>query len=254
MSSVLHPAGPEPEQTYWVRRALVLVAAIVALVLIIVVIVNLFRTNSASASGPGGVPPAVPAATSDSTATPTATATTSPTPAATPTSPWALPASPTPASTPSPDTQRAATTAPSSGTLTPSARPSGPLACDPAALRPTLRGQHTVKVNRPTAFDLSLINGSPAGCRLVVDPTSFELTIYSGRDRIWTSSDCAKTVPVKVVRLRSQDALAWKMVWNGQRSAKGCQTRPETPKPGTYVATAQFSGVRPVQFRMVLHG
>jgi hypothetical protein len=252
MSSVLHPAGPEPAQTYWVRRALVLVAAIVVLVLIIVVIVNLFRTNSASASGPGGVPPAAPIATSDSTPTPASTP--SPTPTATPTSPWASPESTTPTSTRSPDTQRAATTAPSSGAVTPTARPRGSLPCDPATLRPTLRGQPLVKVSKPTEFDLSLINGSTVGCRLVVDPTSFELKIYSGLDPIWSSSDCAKTVPVKVVTLRSQDALAWKMVWNGQRSTKGCQTRPQTPRPGTYIATAQFSGAKPVQFRMVLHG
>lgn len=245
MSSVLHPVGPEPVQTYWVRRALLLLAAIVALVLAIVVLVNLSRANSANASAPGGAPAVVPAQAS------TPASASAPDEASAPTSSLATPG---PARTPSATTGRADSATRPGSTAGVTANRTASLPCDPTTLRSTLTGQRAVKVDHATTFDLSLINGSAANCRVVVDSSVVELKIYSGSDRIWSSQDCAKVVPTKVAVLRSQDAVAWKMAWNGRRSAPRCQSRPEIPRPGTYLATAQFSGAQPVQFRIVLHG
>ena len=44
------------------------------------------------------------------------------------------------------------------------------------------------------------------------------------------------------------------MSWNGKRSRPGCKTRAEVPRPGTYFATAQLEGAKPVQLRMILGG
>ena len=42
------------------------------------------------------------------------------------------------------------------------------------------------------------------------------------------------------------------MVWNGRRSRSDCKNRPEIPKAGTYFATAQLEGAKPVQLRMIV--
>ena len=42
------------------------------------------------------------------------------------------------------------------------------------------------------------------------------------------------------------------MTWNGRRSRDNCKNRAEIPRPGTYFATAQLEGAKPVQLRMIL--
>jgi hypothetical protein len=110
-----------------------------------------------------------------------------------------------------------------------------------------------VKVNSKTNLDLSLINGSGKACRLTLNSDNFTLTIYSGRDRIWSTADCTDLVKPTSVKIATEDAYGWRLVWDGQRSKKSCKTRPEVPKAGTYVATAQFKGADPVRLRMFLH-
>ena len=55
-------------------------------------------------------------------------------------------------------------------------------------------------------------------------------------------------------KVKAEDAVEWKMTWDGKRSRKGCKDRPEVPLPGTYFATAQLDGAKPVQLRMILVG
>ena len=104
-----------------------------------------------------------------------------------------------------------------------------------------------------TNLDLSLINGSGKACQLSLNSGNFTLTIYSGRDRIWSTADCTDLVKPTSVKIATEDAYEWRLVWDGRRSKASCKTRPEVPKPGTYVATAQFKGAQPVQLRMFLH-
>jgi hypothetical protein len=128
-----------------------------------------------------------------------------------------------------------------------------PVACQPATLRATLTGKQRLKPKAHNTFALSLINGAPIACVLTVNPRNFELKIYSGTDRIWSSKDCARLVKPTTKTLASQQAFEWKMTWNGRRSRTGCKQRPEIPKPGTYFATSQYAGAAPVQLRMILH-
>ena len=74
----------------------------------------------------------------------------------------------------------------------------------------------------------------------------------SGR-RIWTTADCPTTVPALSRKLAPEQAMPWKVTWNGKRSKDGCKSRPETPKAGTYWAIAQFDDAKAVRLRMVLH-
>ena len=238
MSTVLHPVGPEPEETYWARRVAVLIALVVVAGLVVALVVNATRAGSAVSAAP--VPPPVTAPPADS-----------PSPSATPSaSPSASGSgSPSASSTPSPS----ASTKPKA-TPKPKPTPTGPVACEPEELRATLTGKQRLKPEQGTTFTLSLINGSATACVVSVTPENFELKLYSGTDRIWTSDDCAKAIEPRKATVKAEDAVEWTMAWDGQRSRAGCGSRPEVPRPGTYFATAQLEGAKPVQLRMILGG
>ena len=55
-------------------------------------------------------------------------------------------------------------------------------------------------------------------------------------------------------KLAGEAGVAWKMTWNGERSVKGkeCKRGTDTPRAGTYWATAQLAGAKPVQLRMII--
>ena len=282
MSGVLHPVGPEPPQVYWVRRVVVIAAAVLALVLVIAVVANL--NNAASATGPEAVP-AVAASTSSSTsaessdgsaasatpsagpshdassapsnAAPTLSVMSSSTAAPKESASAGLPTKPSASSSatgsaPTGDSKSAAKS-PATSSAKSGAKASAVVAgCDPAQLRQTLTGTQRVTAKSRTTLDLSLINGGPATCQLRLTPDDFVVTIYSGKDRIWSTADCADLVKPTTVKIASQGAYEWQIVWNGLRSKKSCQSRPEVPRPGTYVATAQFTGATPVHLRMFL--
>jgi hypothetical protein len=103
-------------------------------------------------------------------------------------------------------------------------------------------------------FRLSIANDSDKACVVGVNSKSFELKIYSGTDRVWSSRDCARLVPTIRRIVKPEQDLAWTMTWNGKRSRQGasCATRPESPRAGYYYATAQLDGVDPVQYLMIL--
>jgi hypothetical protein len=126
-------------------------------------------------------------------------------------------------------------------------------ACPTSDLRSTLTGKQSLKTKTSTTFSLSLINGSKNPCYLRLTGGNFTLTVVSGKDRIWTTADCPTTVPALSRKLAPEQAVPWKVTWNGKRSKDGCKSRPETPKAGTYWAIAQFDDAKAVRLRMVLH-
>jgi hypothetical protein len=103
-------------------------------------------------------------------------------------------------------------------------------------------------------FEVSFINGSNQNCVIKINPSDYQLKIYSGTDRIWSTDDCARLVPVITRTTRPEAAVEWTITWNGKRSAAGrvCKARPESPKAGYYYATSQLKGAKPVQFLLVL--
>lgn len=250
MSGVLHPVGPEPEQTYWVRRALVLASAVLLVALVIAIVVGGTSTGSAVSADPPPPPLTAPAPVTP-TATPALTPTATPIPAETPT------ATGTPSASASASSSASASASPSARTsASPNPKPkrtkAAPVACSAKDLRATLTGDQRLKPEQATTFDLSLINGSGETCRIEVAPERFELKVYSGTDRIWSSDDCAGTVERIAEKVEPEDAVEWTMRWDGRRSREGCRTRPEIPRAGTYFATAQLKGAEPVQLRLIL--
>ena len=102
------------------------------------------------------------------------------------------------------------------------------------------------------AFELSLINGSGKACYVKVTSGNFRLTVVSGSDRVWSSEDCPKAVPATSRKLAAEKSVDWTMTWDGSRSGDGCTKRPEAPKPGYYVAIANFDDAREVRWRVIL--
>ncbi len=249
MSTVLHPSGPEAPQTYWLRRAVVIAAAVIVVAVVIALIVNGSSTGSAvqqqpPVTGPTGVAATTPTPFAQSSSVPAASASAS---AA------GTPSAGDPSATSSASTvakSKASTTA----TASPKAKKSGPTACDAAQLRATLTGKQRLKPKQPNTFTLSLINGSGQTCLATVSDANFELKIYSGTDRIWSTDDCSTAMTRRTVTLKAEQAMEWKVSWNGRRSRADCKNRPEIPRTGTYFATAQLDGAKPVQLRMVLTG
>ncbi len=239
MSSVLHPVGPEPKPTYWARRILVVAAVVVVLAVVIALITSVSGSSTVQAnpSVPASAPPVV--ATPSGAASATASVVSSPAPVA---------------STSAKASAGPSVSAQASGTPSVSAKPKGPVACAPADLRTTLRGKQSLKAKQADTFSLSVINGGTEPCELALTGDVVELTIYSGTDRIWSTDDCSTAVQKHTRTLAPQQALEWTQVWDGRRSKPGCGHRPETPRAGTYVATAQLKGAKPVQLRVVLRG
>ena len=97
-----------------------------------------------------------------------------------------------------------------------------------------------------------MINGSGRVCTASVNRDNFELRIYSGIDRIWSTKDCATMVKSVRRTLKAEDALEWELTWNGLRSRAGCKAGSEIPRAGTYWATADLAGAEPVRLRMTL--
>ena len=247
MSGLLHPQGPEPARTYWIRRGILLAVVIFLIVMIVIGVKNLTRSVVATAPAPTITPPAgstgpTPASSSlvsGSSITPTPSVSTS--------------AKAAPSQTGTSATSKSATSAsktPAKATPTAAATPD----CSSADLRVKLKGDRTLSTGKKNTFKLSLINTSKATCLASVTDKNFELKIYSGTDRIWSSEDCAKVLAGFDKKLAAGADTNWTMTWNGKRSVKGksCKVGSPTPRPGTYWATAQLAGAKPVQLAMII--
>ena len=235
MSGLLRPVGPETAQTYWARRALVFGAVMVLAVAVTLIISGAssglaVRSNPSPPTAAYAVPnPPAPISTPTAISTPSAVGSS---PSATSTDP-ALQA-----------TEREASTKKTDGR--------GLVDCSGEELRPTLTGKQRLAPKKRNTFQLSLINGSDQTCMAQVTRANFELKIYSGGDRVWTTADCPSVINPISRKLGSEHAVAWTLTWDGKRSKPDCRSAREAPRPGRYVATAQLDGAEPVKLRMIL--
>lgn len=254
MSGVLHPTGPEPARTYWVRRGILLAVVLLLVAGVVLAVANL--TKAAVATAP---PPPLPAGNPASSPSPGASRTSTPS-TSTPSVSTALPSTSVPPSaTPSTSTS-AAPSGPASAPPSASAKPSpgvtviGTPDCRPADLRLALKGDGRLSVGENTTFTVSMANAGRLACLTSVTAANFELTITSGPDRIWSSRDCAAALAPFDKKLAAKGAFAWSVTWNGERSVQGkkCQRGTGKLKAGTYRATAQLKGVDPARVRMTI--
>jgi hypothetical protein len=217
MSSLLRPVGHLPASVYWFRRGLLLVVTVVLLVLLVRLI------------GGGGEDPKNSAATG-----PDPSASSGP-----PADPSATPSS-TPGSTP--------TDRPTSGRTTkPTGKPSAPVTpkevkCTGSDVRVDL-----IPASRSVASGAALnfavqLTALRDECKASLDPTVLSLTIASGNDQIWTSTQCEQAIPRSTLVVAKGKVTGATILWNGRRSAPGCLPGQLQAKPGTYVAKAVYDG------------
>lgn len=208
MSSLLQPVGHLPASVYWVRRAVVLA-------LLLILIVLLFRVV-------GGEDPQ-PAASGGPVESPSGT---------------------TPTPTPAPEPSASASPGGSATTSSPSRAPhKDDGRCSATSVRvQVLPAARRVATGRPMNLQVQLTTPRRDGCSAVVDATRLVVSITSGKDRIWTSAHCVKSVQRATFALSSGKASNTTVAWNGRRSAAGCPATASVAKPGTYVVQGVYDG------------
>ena len=283
MSSVLHPVGPEPRERYWVRRVAVLVAAVVAIGIVIALVGNAMSAGSAVQAEPAPPSVVVPTLPATPSASPSPSGAASPTPGDTPV-PGATPSA---GGTPTTATTSSASPRPTGSVVTPdpgqtpkTEKKTAPTqadkkkaeaqaaakkaaakkkaaatvlaSCPASDVRTTLIGPKKVTAKKSATFAVSLVNDSKKSCFLKATGGNFTLTVVSGKDRVWSTEDCASTVPAQSRKLAPQKSVDWKIRWNGRRSAEGCKNASENPRPGYYWAIANYDDASEVRWRIIV--
>lgn len=224
MSGVLHPAGPEPAQTYWLRRALVLLA----LLILVLVSIGVAGASMGATRQQTPAPAAVPAAAG--TPVPSASLSPSPTPSGT--------------STPAPSSSSSVSARDRAAAVAP--------ACERKDLKTAVAGKQMLKLSQPAAFTITVRNDSDQTCRLQLTRNDFELKITSGKQVLWSSKSCTTATFVVAAKLELDQEMTWPVTWDGRGTAAGCvQPGPEL-KRGTFRANAQVAGAKPAVLPVTL--
>ncbi|GAA1551289.1 hypothetical protein GCM10009804_04950 [Kribbella hippodromi] len=232
MSSLLRPVGHLPASVYWFRRGLVLAVAVV----LIILLSRLFSgggsdAQNTAASNPNPNPTGAPPASAPSTGP-----TPEPSTVATKT--------PKPSSDPSSGSTKEPTAGATSGASTKPTNSTPPtdLPC---------KGSD-VKINALPA-NRKIVSGSmlnfvvqltPAGdgCKATVNADQLTITVMSGNDLIWSTTQCGKTVQTATLVVAKGKQAAVTVPWDGHRSRPGCLPGQPVAKPGTYVVKAEYDG------------
>lgn len=222
MRTVVHPRGRLPARVYWFRRSLVLLTA-----LALVFAIGRLLTGS------GGATASDRAAVTAGTPTPT------------PSHGVAGPVPLQPAATTSSSGPRAPQP---TGTPVALAVPSGPCALDEITVTPTV----------PTAAALGRVDlvlqltGIKPACTFTVSNRTVVAKVTSGKDRIWSSQDCPRSITSASVVVRSAQPTNVVVSWSGRRSDQECSRSTAWALPGYYHLTASVIGSEPndTQFRL----
>lgn len=216
--------GPLPAEVYWRRR----LAFLTGLVLLVLVIAKLIpggghepkATNVAHVTAPShGSSQGSSQASSSATVTPT-----TPTAAATPTL------------TP---------------TVSPTAPPTPTAVCsdDDISVTPTVTDAQATK---PVVITLGITSISTPACLWDVSPSTLQLKITSGSDRIWSTLDCPDAVPNQRVVVQRDTPTDINIRWNTRRSEQGCPTQTHWADRGFYHVVVAALGGQPqdLQFQL----
>ncbi|WP_410786103.1 hypothetical protein [Kribbella sp. C-35] len=207
MSSLLRPVGHLPASVYWFRRGLVLA--------VVVVLVSLISRLFA-----GGGDDTKNAAASDPQPNPTGAAPV------------------TPSTTPSTKASTTQTPTPKPTKTTPPAD----LTCKGSDL-----SIDALPANRKIVSGSMLnfvIQFDPVGdgCKATVNADKLTVTVTSGTDQIWSTTQCDKVIQTATLVVAKGKQAAVTVPWNGHRSRPGCLPGQPIAKPGTYVVKAEYDG------------
>jgi hypothetical protein len=218
MSSLTQPRGPLPARVYWTRR-LILVA--VGLLLL----VTIARVLGGGSDGKGTDAPQAqqvvadvrPSTSGSGTATSGAEASTS-------------------------------ATSGKPGAKAPLATPSGPCEPDDVKVTPTIR---TAAGGQTIPLGLALTSSVPA-CTFTVSSKTVVLKIISGKDNIWSSQQCPRSIPTTDVVVRSAVPAEVVINWDGRRSDEDCSRSAGWADLGYYHAIAATLGGEPTDTQFQL--
>ncbi|TCC41152.1 hypothetical protein [Kribbella speibonae] len=207
MSSLLRPVGHLPASVYWFRRGLVL--AVVAV--LVILISRLFA---------GGGDDTKNAAASDPQPNPTG----------------AAPA--TPSTTPSskPSTTQTQTQTPTKTT------PPADLTCKGSDLSIDALPANRKIVSGSMLNFVIQFRPIDDGCKATVNADKLTVTVTSGTDQIWSTTQCDKAIQTATLVVAKGKQSAVTVPWNGHRSRPGCLPGQPIAKPGTYVVKAEYDG------------
>lgn len=152
-----------------------------------------------------------------------------------------------PRPTPSGTAVASASPAPSSSpTPSPSASPSAAVAiCQPEALTvEALTDADSYPVGATPRLTLRVTNTGTTPCTRDLGQAAVELVVFSGRDRIWSSDDCAPGGAKDVTTLAPGKPVSQRVTWNGRRSRPGCEGDKEQAEAGTYRVQGRVGQLR----------
>ena len=182
------PVGPEPESTYWQRRAVIGTAV----VLLLAIVTSLLTGGDDE--------------------------------------PEELAQAPRPSATPSASASASARASPS-----PSPSPSPATACDAGALEvEATTDEDTYAVGGTPRLTLTITNTGSVPCTRDLGQAAVELLVYSGKDRIWSSDDCAPGGAAVLETLEPGKGEVQRVTWNGRRSLPKCAGEKARAQAGTY--------------------
>lgn len=213
---VVRPSGPLPSGVYWRRRLVVLGVPLAVLLLLVWLVAG--RGSSDAKADPGATtsPKATTAArTTSGGGGPTTKPTPTPTPTAT----------------------------------------SGAVAdCVATALTLTVApGAAAYAAGVSPAFTVTITNVGTQACLVDAGDAHRAVVVSSGKDRVWSSQDCARsTTASRVLLLPPGGKDAQRVVWNRVRSAAGCPGKLPAPKTGSYKVAFSVGDLsaKAVKFRL----
>ncbi len=130
-----------------------------------------------------------------------------------------------------------------------STAPAGPAPCAPADLTVTAAAAATdYPLGSLPQLSVTVTNKGQRPCTQDLGGTQRTLTVYSGAERIWSSADCASSVPGMTTLLPGKPSTL-AVPWNRQRSAAGCPSQAAgtaAAASGTYRLRGQLVGSPPV--------
>ncbi len=102
-------------------------------------------------------------------------------------------------------------------------------------------------------FTVTITNTSSTQCTVDAGEASRALVVTSGKDRVWSSTDCsAGKADSKLLLLDTGKAHTSAATWPRVRSDETCTKDLPTPKPGTYKAQASLLGATSDQLSFTL--
>ncbi|WP_371405442.1 hypothetical protein OHA10_07530 [Kribbella sp. NBC_00662] len=205
MSSLLRPVGHLPASVYWFRRGLVLAVVVVLIFLVSRLFSGAGDAQNTAATDPQPNPSGAPPASAPSTA-----------------------ASTTPTRTPTPKPTKTT--------------PPADLACKGSDIRiDALPGNRKIVSGSMLNFVVQLTPVDDE-CKATISNDQLAVTVTSGKDLIWSTSQCSKVIQTATLVVAKGKQAAVTVPWNGHRSGPGCLPGQPVAKPGTYVVKAEYDG------------